>query len=118
MKIIIASLVFALSLSASATTYYNCKITELDEVGSPISQANTVTVAVEDVNPKTTIIGKSNGREYQLGFNKIESVDTVNICMTYSRTKCEALAATKNAPGAFIFVKDLVNNASVSCLRL
>ena len=118
MKIIMMSFLFALSLSASATTYYNCKISELDEVGSSLGFVNEVTVAVDSSNPKTTVIGKSNGREYQLGFNKIDDVDAVNICVTYSKTKCDTLAATKNTSDAFLFVKDLVNSTSIVCHKL
>lgn len=121
MKMIMASFLFALSLSASATTYYNCKITELDEVGSPISIANEVTVSVSDVNPKTTVIGLSNGRQYNLSFSKLESyretISTVNICYG-SESRCEVLGATKNLPGSLLLVRDLSNAASVSCLRL
>jgi hypothetical protein len=121
MKMIIASLLFTLSLSASATTYFNCKITELDEVGSPISIGNEVTVSVADANPKTTTIGSSNGRQYNLSFSTVESyrqtISTVNICFGYD-SRCTVLGSTRNSPGSLLVVNDLVNAASVSCIRL
>lgn len=121
MKMIIASLLFTLSLSASATTYYNCKITELDEVGSPISISSEVTVSVADANPKTTVIGNSNGRQYNLSFSTLEAykqtISTVNICFGYD-SRCSVLGSTRNSPGAVLVVNDLVNGASVSCIRL
>lgn len=121
MKMIIASFIFALSLSASATTYFNCKITELDEAGSSLGFANEVTVSVADANPKTTVIGLSNGRQYNLSFSKLESyretISTVNICYG-TESRCEVLGATKNLPGALLLVRDLANSASVSCLRI
>lgn len=112
MKIMMTSFLFALSLSASAASF-NCQITELDEMGSPISQASDIVVNVSEVSSKAAVIGQSNGRVYGLSI-----VDGLNICFKYSEAKCVTLAATKNEPGAFLFVKDLVNNASVSCQRL
>lgn len=121
MKIIIASFLFTLSLSASAATSFNCKITELDEVGTPIFAGNVVTVTVADTNPKTTVIGSSNGRQYNLSFSTLEfnkqAVGTVNICMGYD-SRCSILGATRNAPGAVLFVNDFANAASVSCTRI
>ncbi|MEA9356206.1 hypothetical protein SHI21_08335 [Bacteriovorax sp. PP10] len=121
MKMIIASLLFTLSLSASATTYFNCKITELDEVGSPISIGNEVTVSVADANPKTTVIGSSNGRQYNLSFSTVESyrqtISTVNICFGYD-SRCTVLGSARNSAGSLLIVNDLVNAASVSCIRL
>lgn len=121
MKMIMASFLFALSLSASATTYYNCKITELDEVGSPISVGNEVTVSVADANPKTTVIGSSNGRQYNLSFSNVQTynqtISTVNICFGYE-SRCTVIGSTRNSPGAYLGVNDLVNAASVSCIRL
>ncbi len=121
MKMIMAAFIFALSLSASATTYFNCKITELDEVGSPIEIGTEMTVAVADVSPKTTVIGSSNGRQYNLSFSSVESyrqtISTVNICFG-TASRCTVIGSTRNSPGAYLGVNDLVNAASVSCIRL
>lgn len=99
MKIMMTSFLFALSLSASAASF-NCQITELDEVGSPISQASDVVVNVSEVSSKAVVIGQSSGRVYGLSI-----VDGLNICFKYSEAKCVTLARLKILRVLFYLLK-------------